>query len=789
MPSDAERGEGKTLLASHTQADIPDAPLDGAHYSIDTSFSDPVQCRIKDALSPKHPKLGDVCLTYAAQRAASSDGTRVCIAHIVSAPRTNSRHAHLDVYDTRLGSLVRTFRFADLAQRVEVLRRKNEHRENLQSLCFIGNDLLVVGTETGRLRVLSIADGSVRADVRVGGSIATVACSSSHLAASIFPCGTSAAYERSCGIKVYPTEPIIARAELAATCHVLHSALSFLPNVIQFNSDGTELLCRGANTTEGDLNETIELNNLIVAYSIVTGAVQPILSELDTYQVHCVSNAAADGSYVVVGKESIYWHDRHHNEIWRCKRPRFSRGRAIDCHLCESRNLLIYDDPYAATIEFGKPRARSLMRHGRILYIHEMGERGMLAFIDRGGRCVPTMLSHSGLDVLEPKPGQRAEIQRTIPNGIAVGRDGRLYLADSEGHVRVYSSNLQPLQRFPSGRGVITEIVADPFADRLAMLSASGAVLAMPSSARRPSVYVSNSSGRRVERGNRRIVYPTGEPGELMFGQSRAHEWVRITNTRSAETSVSTHHRTVEIEDYDWQRHAWTRLHEFTMPAAVCRGVELRGWVLLALEDGSLVALNPHGATVKGCQRGCTDFRESHDCIRVLDGLERPCDLYRVPDVGVVVRTAESLVYLQFAEDFRVVNQRACDGRGVKNVVFDRSANRFIVCYETRLSFLSKELDEMYRHYLVGGGRQIVHVPFPPHLRRGADEAHPGYLAGDLDCLKGPLDVPDPNGNRVTREGLRRSFVRAHVNEPLVRQAVEDYTAFCCHCERKEQRN
>ncbi len=773
----------KDVPVSHDLAKVINNTLPSVHASIRANMSGPVRCRVTFEACPEHPQLGEVRSTGMGQRAVSPDGTRVCLTHFVTDPTTNTSHVQLDVWDVSKRTVLRTFCFADLAKYVIVTRRMKEERLVLQAVCFLGSeDHIVIGSETGFLRVLSIPDNRVCADVRVGGSIGDVACSSRHLAVSIFPGSNSAAHDAACGIKLYPLGPLVAKGEFVAEHHILPSTLKFLPYVLHFNRDGTELFCCGSTTTKGDLNNVIELNNLIVAYRIASGTVRSLLSEHHTHQTHGVSSPAADGRYLIVGKDTVGWYGRNHQLLWSCARPRAVGIVVHDCALSEDgRDGVIYGDRGVVVVTFGKRRSRSLHKLGRPLYVHCENSSQLLAFVDRGGVYAPSALSPTTVAMARPQPALKVELERMIPHGYDIARDGTLYVADQGGQLRSYSPDLRLVQYVPSGMGVLTEVVADRFADRIALVSASGAVLTVSSADHCPRVYVSRSGRCRVLSGKRKVIYPTHAPWELMFGQARGDMWVRVDDTRSAETSCADHHGIVRIKDYDWRKHASRTLHEITMPASVRAGTELKGWIVMILEDGSLVSMDPYGARVRAEHGGHSTFQEdSSGFVRIADGFEEPRGLLPTPDNGVVVRTVESLVFLQLARDWRVLRKRVCDGKGVMNIRFDRHSKRLVACYSHCLSFWSStDLTEMYRLYLFdGSGRQVIHAPYPKHLSN-KDANHPGYFSGDIDCLCSLFNVLDADGRHVKDERQRRSFLMSYLDESMVQQATTDYAAFC----------
>ena len=614
---------------------------------------------------------------------------------------------------------------------------------------------------------------SLLVEEKLGGSIGAVrTCSRTGLlVTSVFPDNTRESH-RSCGISVFSIDDILNERRFNTKQFIDPSELECLPHTLRFGPNGRKLYCLGSTCeANGSCNE-------IYAYDLVNRSTSLLLREQDTRQSHCISNVTAEGHYAIFRKDELRVYDRSGHILWQQDRGRGIRRVHVEAHLGpDSETVYTLQDQRLFVFRRGTQAPEPLPHLGHVAYVHARSDREVVAFTAYGDAYRPVVLDVD--DLRRPRHVTfQSDIEPVNPDGFDVMSDGTLCVSDREGGVRLFSRDLSLKRRVPSPRGPVSQILADPHRPRVALLSASGAVMMYEPSLGDPEVYVGLSTKAPIERGRSLVVFPTHRPGHLMFNHSRDVVWVRIDDTRSIEASGDTFYGDIVVWGHDWETFDKTQLARLSVDSPVRDAVELKGWVVVVLEDGLLFAFDPHRlVTDMDCEEESTPDFDSPYCKRIAETIPSPQGLARVPGNRLAAWTSNSVALYEFDDSFQVIGKRELAVEGVRRIRYDTHKELLVLAYRDCLAFWSLQLEEIARLYLLRRGSSLVWVPYPETLQTGVNENHPGYFWSDAESHYDLFDVRDQDGEAVSKE-QKRTFLDAYRDETLVRRATTDWKAF-----------
>lgn len=730
------------------------SPDTGRYRSPSCMPSMPVAMRISSNSWQDLPVLGDFDYMLTSDTGISMDRSRAFFSHVFENPDTGREAVHIDVWDSATLTLINKFIFEDIAGEIHINNPSKQVCSLFRSACFVGRDHIALGIGTGFLRILRISDGITLLEARLGGIVECVTCSGDLIAVSVFP-GPDGSFEEACGIKLYEVEALVKRKELKPAGFIPSQTFSVLPNQIQFTERDSALLCRSNRI------EQKGYTNIIEVYDLVSGTVSGFLKERHLKQTNGFSNQADDGSFVVISSCRVQVYTQDYQLKWEAEIPQELRaGFGPRCFLDPYRpRLFLMRKGVVYELKPGEKPSKCMQNLGYVAYLHPVDKGRILIFAAMADTYDLVKLdSHSfkPLETIPIHPG----IETVISKGYDVSSDGTLFIGDREGFIRIVKRDPATVKRVPTGWGTVKKIAANPFKNHVALLTCAGTVMMMSPEEPRPRLHMSLSKKKPVTAGSghKNILFPAYEKGPLLMFSSGREMPVMLNGVRYA--SVNKQSNTCEIREY--HHRGDFLIDEIPLPGQARGIAELRGIVFLILDNGEIVAFDPF---------------VHHDLIHVASDFQAPLGLCKVSEDRLTVWTAQSVTLLTLSDDFRVFERKHRAVKGIRNIKWDRAQDRLFVSFGRYLSFWSAGLEEMYRLYILPGGKYLIHVPYPPGVRIGVNGHHPGYFWSNTDCFHF-FQVMDRQGKIVENERVRKAFLENHFNEFMVKSALRDYKGF-----------
>lgn len=686
--------------------------------------------------------------------------------------KTGREEIVIDIWNIPGLDLERRFIFQDLARSTKLNCHGDQEGYCFREGCFLDNDHIVLCLSTGHVRVLSIPDGEVWPDKRLGGLVNNATCSEDHVIFTLFP-GYERKYYEACGLKIYSIHTIIRQKTFTPIDFVNAESLSILPNKIQFKMDGTEILCRGARMEKKGYINTIEI------YELQSRKTRLLYRKQEADQTHEFSNFSDKGHNIITDKDELRLYNENHELIGTTSLPDDLKGGYVDSYISPRADiafLLKRGDLFR--LDTRSMNFERLPGYSNIYTLHFLSNDRLLVQLDMGDIYDLAFFDTEPLNVVKHLENE-CIIEPVISNGYDITLGGTLVVADREGYIRVFDSSLINTRRIESEHGILRKVLADPFEDRVALLSCTQAVMMYYPGQPRPELHVGMVSRKPIEHGSeyKNIIFSTLEKSHLFMLNPKAG--FSLTLDFDGVRTVFANKGSGYVEICDYIRPEFKRVALLELKSPVMDTTELMGLAFLLLENGDLITLDPfEPQSIRIRHDGSILKKGDWHTTRVICRIRNPLGISRIPDNRLAVRTCDSVFLLELSEGLAVLSRKGKELKGIEKIQYDRTNDRFVAAFSHHLGFFTTDFNEMFRLYILPKGKHLIHVPYPDYLKTGLNKDHPGYFWSNMDCYH-LFEVLDTKGEVIQDENLKKVFLDNYFNEFMVREAGADYEQFC----------
>lgn len=758
-------------IAISPKYELPDHPLAVIRSMLMAQSPFPSGYTLEAGLSATEPEGRLPCLHHC----VSPDKTRLVVCNFTNNIEERDRPVRMEVWNLNTLKIEHKFYLPGLSGSRLMNCNAVKYIDMLREMCFVGNAHIAVGLGDGFIKIIRISDGEIVNAARIGGSVASLSYENGLLAVSIFP-GPGSTDEETAGIKLFRTAGILKAEPFYAEKIFGPSVLnSMLPHEIRFMDQGSHLLCKGS------ILRSNGYTNMVERVELTSASTDLLFVENDKEISHNISADPHSLACCITGKDRYKLLGLDHQVISEGSLPERLRGAFISCHISpDATKCIIHRNGVAYLFQTDRKPALFPLEMGGIRFSHFISNDEVVCGIQRGSTHE---LRKFNIGIWPPRidrtsGNKTGGFEPITPEAFDVALDGSLFISDREGRIWVLKRDLALIKTHPPFRGSIKSIERDPHRNRVAIVSDNQAIFLLSSTGEPPKLRVACYDGKKKDAGS--------GYSSIKFIRNASNEKIKEDcalkmSCQSDDVSVyvdderyaylSSRKTTCEIHHYTMPN--TETLATFTLPSRPVGGDELRGEALILLENATMLVFDPYAITSD------IDLLEKIPGLkRFPNVLPRPRGMCRISDDRVVAWSGTQLGLIDIGDDFSPSVRSIKDITGIGNVKYDPVAERLMIAFSNHIEFATLGFETLFRLYLAVSGGVLIHVPYPEALKRGLNEAHPGYFWRQGNCDLSAFTVFDGKGARIKDERRKRDFLIQYENEFIVREAITNYGFF-----------